>query len=77
MKSSITLPPEEYQLVLSLKRTLSLRSNVDVVRRGLALLRREIEAEARQRSYLEASLAVRGPQAEEVAELDALAAEGL
>lgn len=76
-KSSITLPPEEFDLVLELKATLDAKSNVEVVRRGLRLLKEVTDRESLRQAYRRDSLAVRDSMKEEIDELDSLVAEGL
>jgi hypothetical protein len=76
-KSSITLPPEELRMVLALQVKLKARSKVEVVRRGLKLLRDATEREALRAAYRGASKATRASLARELVELDHLAAEGL
>ncbi|MGB5159492.1 MAG: hypothetical protein WBP34_11180 [Thermoanaerobaculia bacterium] len=76
-KSSITLPPEELELVLELKTQLNAKSNVEVVRRGLRLLKEVTNREALRQAYKRDSLAVRASLEKEIAELDSLVAEGL
>ena len=76
-KSSITLPAEELKLVVSLQATLGARSKVDLVRRGLRLLREQTERDALRDGYRRASLATRGSLAAELEELDGLTPEGL
>jgi hypothetical protein len=76
-KSSITLPPEELRLVLSLQTRLKARTKVEVVRRGLRLLRDVTEHEALREAYRKASRATRATLSLELSELDHLAAEGL
>jgi hypothetical protein len=76
-KSSITLPPEELRVVLALQARLKAKSKVEVVRRGLRLLRDATEREALREAYLRASKATRASLSREVRELDHLAAEGL
>ena len=76
-KSSVTLPREELELVLALKASLKLKSNVDVIRRGLHLLRETTERRALQEAYRAASNATRRSMREELEELDHLAGEGL
>jgi len=76
-KSSITLPPEELELVLSLKTKLKARSKVEVVRRGLRLLKEMTDRESLREAYRRASLATRASVLEELEELDHLASEGL
>ena len=76
-KSSITLPPEELALVEGLRKRLRAKTKVEVVRRGLYLLRDTVDAEALRARYAEASRKVRQSTVEELDELDALTAEGL
>ena len=76
-KSSITLPPEELRLVLSLQAKLKAKSKVDVVRRGLRLLEEVTDRERLREAYRLASLATRGSLTEELKELDPLVSEGL
>jgi Arc/MetJ-type ribon-helix-helix transcriptional regulator len=76
-KSSITLPPEELRIVLALQAKLKAKSKVEVVRRGLRLLREVTEREALREAYRRASRATRASIARELSELDHLAAEGL
>ena len=76
-KSSITLPPEEVRLVHSLKSRLKLKSNVEVVRRGLRLLQETTERRMLKEAYRAASRATRQSTAQEIADLDHLADEGL
>ncbi len=75
-KSSITLPPAELKLVNSLQAKLKAKSKVEVVRRGLLLLKEETERESLRDAYRRASLATRGSLAD-LRELDRLVAEGL
>jgi hypothetical protein len=76
-KSSITLPPEELRVVLALQARLKAKSKVEVVRRGLRLLREATEREALREAYRRASRATRASVSQELSELDHLAAEGL
>jgi Arc/MetJ-type ribon-helix-helix transcriptional regulator len=76
-KSSITLPPEELRMVVALQARLKARSKVEVVRRGLRLLRDVTEREALREAYRQASVATRASLARELLELDHLAGEGL
>jgi Arc/MetJ-type ribon-helix-helix transcriptional regulator len=76
-KSSVTLPQEELKLVQSLKTRLKLKSNVDVIRRGLRLLQETTERRALQEAYRVASHATRRSTMKEIRELDHLAGEGL
>ena len=77
IKSSITLPPAELDLVLSLQRKLKAKTKVDVVRRGLRLLAETTDRNALRDAYRRASLATRGALRKEQHELDHLASEGL
>jgi hypothetical protein len=76
-KSSITLPPKELQLVLSLQSRLKAKSKVEVVRRGLRLLAETTDRERMREAYRRASLATRKSLAQELKELDPLVGEGL
>jgi hypothetical protein len=76
-KSSITLPPKELKLVLALQAKLKAKSEVEVVRRGLRLLKEVTDRESLREAYRRASLATRGILAEELKELDHLTYEGL
>lgn len=76
-KSSITLPPEELRLVVELQARLKAKSKVEVVRRGLRLLRDVTDREALREAYRNASRVTRASLAEELAELDHLTDEGL
>jgi hypothetical protein len=76
-KSSITLPPKELQLVLSLQSKLKAKSKVEVVRRGLRLLAEVTDRERMREAYRRASLATRKSLAQELRELDPLVGEGL
>jgi hypothetical protein len=76
-KSSITLPADELRLVRSLKARLRVRSNVEVVRRGLRLLAESTDRAALKEAYRRASQATRAATLEEIEALDHLAGEGL
>ena len=76
-KSSITLPPEELKLVVSLQAKLRARSKVEVVRRGLRLLQEVTDRESLREAYRRASRDTRKSTAFEMKELDSLSAEGL
>jgi len=77
VKSSITLPSAELRLVQSLKVRLKLKSNVEVVRRGLHLLKETTERRALRDAYRAASGATRASVAREIEALDHLSGEGL
>ena len=76
-KSSITLPPEELKLVVTLQAKLKAKSKVEVVRRGLRLLQEATDRESLRRAYRRASLDTRESLALELPELDPLISEGL
>jgi Arc/MetJ-type ribon-helix-helix transcriptional regulator len=76
-KSSITLPAAELQLVRALKDRLRIKSNVEVVRRSLRLLKETTDRQALKEQYRAASVATRASSAGEIAALDHLASEGL
>jgi hypothetical protein len=76
-KSSITLPSEELELVVSLQAQLKAKSKVEVVRRGLRLLQEATERQMLREAYRRASLATRRSLAQELKELDPLVADGL
>jgi hypothetical protein len=76
-KSSITLPPAELQLVEGLMRRLGARTKVEVVRRGLKLLKETTDRAALRSAYAEAAKAVRKSTLAELEELESLSAEGL
>lgn len=65
------------RLVKSLKSRLRLKSNVDVVRRGLRLPEETTDREALRDAYRKASLATRAAARKEIEELDHLVGEGL
>jgi hypothetical protein len=76
-KSSITLPPAELALVEDLQARLGAKSKVEVVRRGLRLLKETTDRESLRASYRAASQATRGMLTAEMDELDLLVADGL
>jgi len=76
-KSSITLPAEEVRLVRSLRSRLKLKSNVEVVRRGLRLLQETTERRAIKEAYRAASRATRASTEADIRNLDHLSGEGL
>ncbi len=76
-KSSITLPPNELRMVEYLRRRLGAKSKVEVVRRGLHLLKETTDRQALKKAYAEASEAVRESTRAELDGLDHLAGEGL
>jgi Arc/MetJ-type ribon-helix-helix transcriptional regulator len=76
-KSSITLPPDEFRLVTALKKRLRLRSNVEVVRRGLRMLQETTDRQTLKEAYRKASRAIRSATTAELEELDHLVGEGV
>ena len=76
-KSSITLPPSELRLVAALKERLGLKSNVEVVRRGLRLLQETTDRRTLREAYRAASRATRASLVRELGEFDGLVDEGL
>lgn len=76
-KSSVTLPPEELRLIVELQERLGAKSKVEVVRRGLQLLRETTDREALREAYRQASRATRESVKAELEELDHLTGEGL
>lgn len=76
-KSSITLPADELKLVVALQKQLGARSKVEVVRRGLRLLKEATDRKSLREAYRQASAATRDSVQAELAELDHLSAEGL
>ena len=76
-KSSVTLPAEELELVKSLKSRLRLKSNVEVVRRGLRLLQETTDRAALREAYRHASEIVRKENSTDMADFDQLSGEGL
>ena len=76
-KSSITLPPEELKLVVELQQKLKAKSKVEVVRRGLRLLKESTDRESLREAFRRASLSTRASLRSELEELDHLASEGL
>jgi hypothetical protein len=76
-KSSITLPPEELKLVIALQKKLKAKSKVEVVRRGLKLLKESTDRESLREAFRSASQTTRASLREELEELDHLSSEGL
>ena len=75
-KSSITLPRNEVRLVEELQKRLKAKSKVEVVRRGLLLLKESTDRQALRAQYEDAAKRVRASAEEELEELDHLAGEG-
>jgi hypothetical protein len=64
-------------LVKDLKKKLKAKSNVDVVRRGLKLLKEQTDRDLLRKAYESASHQVADSIRDELDELDHLASEGL
>lgn len=76
-KSSITLPTEELLIVEDLMKTLKLKSKVDVIRKGLSLLKESTDRQKLRSAYQKASQSTRASTLEELSDLDHLTSEGL
>ncbi len=76
-KSSITLPPKELELVEGLVKSLGAKSKVEVIRRGLYLLKSQTDREALKASYAQASLKAGKSSRADLDELDHLSSEGI
>jgi len=63
--------------VQDLKSRLRLKSNVEVIRRGLRLLKESTDRRLLREAYRQASAATRAATLEELAALDHLSGEGL
>ena len=63
--------------MIALKTKLKARSKVEVVRRGLDLLRKPTERESLRAAYRQASRATRASLAEDLRDLDPLTSEGI
>jgi hypothetical protein len=71
-KSSISLPPAEFQAVQGLRTRVAAASNVEVIRRALAAYEAAIDREAARVAFRDASLRVREVNRDDLAELDAV-----
>ncbi|MEW6058435.1 MAG: ribbon-helix-helix protein, CopG family [Bdellovibrionota bacterium] len=76
-KSSITLPPKELELVESLAKALKAKSKVEVIRRGLYLLKSQTDRDMLKAAYAEAAQKTRKNMIVELEELDHLSDEGV
>lgn len=76
-KSSITLPPLELALVNDLMKTLKAKTKVEVIRRGLALLKETTDRKALRSSFKKASELTRNSLKKELQELDSLSGESI
>ena len=76
-KSSITLPAHELDLVNHLMKILKAKSKVDIIRRGLNLLKESVDRAALRSSFRAASKATRASLHEVIDDMDHLSDEGL
>ena len=76
-KSSFTLPTSELPLVQRLKKQLHLESNTAVIRHALKFLESQMERKALRAQFKQASALVKTANADDYAEWDILADEGL
>lgn len=76
-KSSITLPPSELELVQELMKTLKVSTKVEIIRRGLYLLKETSDKKALRAAFKKATQAISTQTKEELSELDHLSSEGL
>ncbi len=77
VKSSITLPPSELALVLALMKKLGAKSKVEVVRKGLQLLKEKTDRNSLRTAFSEASKSTRENLKRELSDMDHLSGEGL
>lgn len=76
-KSSITLPANELELVEHLMKILKAKSKVEVIRRGLTLLKEATDRRSLRASFKAASAATKSNIKIELEEMDSLNSEGL
>lgn len=76
-KSSITLPSSELELVNTLMKRLRAKSKVEVIRKGLHLLKESTDRQALRNAYRQASEATRKHLKEEMSELESVNSDGL
>lgn len=76
-KSSITLPAAELELVMDLMKSLKAKTKVEVIRRGLTLLKETTDRKSLRDSFKRASEATKDTIQSELNDLDALTDEGL
>jgi Arc/MetJ-type ribon-helix-helix transcriptional regulator len=76
-KSSITLPASELELVNTLMKSLKAKSKVEVIRRGLTLLKESTDRKSLRDAFKKASEATQSTSQAELHELDNLIDEGL
>lgn len=76
-KSSITLPAAELELVLELMKTLKAKSKVEIIRKGLTLLKDSLDRKTLRESFKKASEASRKNHESEMSDLDSLIDDGI
>ena len=76
-KSSITLPVNELELVELLMKSLKAKTKVEVIRRGLTLLKETTDRNSLRASFKSASEATRSDLKKELEEMESLNSEGL
>ncbi|OQW50695.1 MAG: hypothetical protein A4S09_17670 [Proteobacteria bacterium SG_bin7] len=76
-KSSITLPTQELELVEDLMKSLKAKTKVEVIRRGLALLKESTDRKYLREAFKKASDATKKSIQIELDELNALTDDGL
>lgn len=76
-KSSITLPPDELEIVNQLMKNLNAKSKVEVIRRALRLLQEATQRKQLKEQFARASLLVTQHNKEDLDELDSLSFDGL
>lgn len=76
-KSSITLPPKELEMVEGLVKSLGAKSKVEVIRRGLFLLKSQSDRDALKAAYAKATQQARKSLQKEIEDLDHLSSEGI
>ena len=76
-KSSITLPPKELKMVQGLMQKLGAKSKVEIIRKGLFLLKSTTDREELKQAYHRASQLTRTHLKKELDALDHLSDEGL
>lgn len=77
VKSSITLPPAELELVNQLMSSLNAKSKVEVIRRGLILLKEMYEVALLKDQFKHASQLVSEVNRKDLEELDLVTGDGL
>ncbi|MCB0309006.1 MAG: ribbon-helix-helix protein, CopG family [Bdellovibrionales bacterium] len=76
-KSSITLPEKELKLVDELVKKLKTKTKVEVIRRGLKLLKESTDRRELEKAYIDAAKRMHTTTPKELESLDHLSNEGL